>query len=73
MKCFNCPPKYLCFDTSSCHFVNVDEEMKRNCHRGTELILCLRGNESGRRDSNPLPKAWEAFALPGELLPLIDF
>jgi hypothetical protein len=24
---------------------------------------------SGRRDSNPLPKAWEAFALPGELLP----
>src|SRR6478752_9913838 len=25
--------------------------------------------ESGRRDSNPLPKAWEAFALPGELLP----
>ena len=27
---------------------------------------------SGRRDSNPLPTAWEAVALPGELLPLID-
>ena len=26
---------------------------------------------SGRRDSNPLPTAWEAVALPGELLPLI--
>jgi hypothetical protein len=25
---------------------------------------------SGRRDSNPLPTAWEAVALPGELLPL---
>ena len=28
------------------------------------------GNKSGRRDSNPLPTAWEAVALPGELLPL---
>ena len=26
---------------------------------------------SGRRDSNPLPTAWEAVALPGELLPLV--
>src|SRR5438045_7510949 len=26
---------------------------------------------SGRRDSNPLPTAWEAVALPGELLPHI--
>ncbi len=26
---------------------------------------------SGRRDSNPLPTAWEAVALPGELLPLM--
>ena len=26
---------------------------------------------SGRRDSNPLPTAWEAVALPGELLPLL--
>jgi cytochrome c biogenesis protein CcmG, thiol:disulfide interchange protein DsbE len=25
---------------------------------------------SGRRDSNPLPRAWEARALPGELRPL---
>jgi hypothetical protein len=25
--------------------------------------------QSGRRDSNPLPTAWEAVALPGELLP----
>jgi hypothetical protein len=27
---------------------------------------------SGRRDSNPLPTAWEAVALPGELLPLMS-
>ena len=27
---------------------------------------------SGRRDSNPLPTAWEAVALPGELLPLLS-
>ena len=26
---------------------------------------------SGRRDSNPRPSAWEADALPTELLPLI--
>jgi hypothetical protein len=26
---------------------------------------------SGRRDSNPLPTAWEAVALPGELLPQV--
>ena len=28
---------------------------------------------SGRRDSNPLPTAWEAVALPGELLPRKEF
>jgi hypothetical protein len=28
--------------------------------------------ESGRRDSNPLPTAWEAVALPGELLPQVS-
>ncbi len=28
--------------------------------------------KSGRRDLNPLPTAWEAVALPGELLPLRD-
>ena len=28
---------------------------------------------SGRRDSNPLPTAWEAVALPGELLPQFLF
>jgi hypothetical protein len=27
---------------------------------------------SGKRDSNPLPTAWEAVALPGELLPLVQ-
>jgi hypothetical protein len=27
---------------------------------------------SGKRDSNPRPLAWEANALPTELLPLID-
>jgi hypothetical protein len=34
MKCFNCPPKYLCFDASSCHFVSVnDEAIKREPNR----------------------------------------
>ena len=28
-------------------------------------------NWSGRRDSNPRPSAWEADALPAELLPLV--
>ncbi len=28
---------------------------------------------SGRRDSNSLPTAWEAVALPGELLPLMGY
>ncbi|CAF1219283.1 unnamed protein product [Rotaria sp. Silwood1] len=28
VKCFNCPPKYLCLDASSCHFVNIDEKIK---------------------------------------------
>src|SRR5215510_13632463 len=28
---------------------------------------------SGRRGSNSLPTAWEAVALPGELLPLLFF
>ncbi len=30
MKCFHCSPKYLCFDTSRCHFLNIDEETKQN-------------------------------------------
>lgn len=28
-------------------------------------------NRSGKRGSNPQPKAWEAFTLPTELLPQI--
>src|ERR687892_1039435 len=32
-------------------------------------IICRSANLSGRRDSNPLPRAWEARALPGELRP----
>lgn len=35
-----------------------------------ELINRELSIKSGRRDSNPLPTAWEAVALPGELLPL---
>src|SRR6201981_3689122 len=31
----------------------------------------LRGRESGKRVSNPRPSAWEADALPTELLPLV--
>ena len=33
----------------------------------------IHDRKSGRRDSNPLPTAWEAVALPGELLPLLCF
>ena len=32
-------------------------------------IICLSGVVSGKRDSNPRPPAWEASALPTELLP----
>jgi hypothetical protein len=40
------------------------------------VSMCLCGEFSylvqlsGKRDSNPLPTAWEAVALPGELFPL---
>ncbi|CAF1396564.1 unnamed protein product [Adineta steineri] len=27
MKCFNCPPKYLCFDVNMCHFANDDDKV----------------------------------------------
>ena len=36
----------------------------------TSCRACL-GTQSGRRDSNPLPRAWEARALPGELHPQV--
>ena len=32
-------------------------------------IICLSGVVSGKRGSNPRPPAWEASALPTELLP----
>ncbi len=39
-------------------------------------ICCLGGGEmlkeSGKRGSNPRPSAWEADALPTELLPQIE-
>ena len=34
-------------------------------------VLEITRNESGERDSNPRPLAWEANALPTELSPLI--
>ena len=40
-------------------------------HKAPSELILLFLNKSGRRDSNPLPTAWEAVALPGELLPLI--
>ena len=42
----------------------VTPSLPRKCST-TELRRLL----SGRRGSNPLPKAWKAFALPNELLP----
>ena len=33
------------------------------------FLLCLWGILSGIRDSNPRPSAWEANALPTELIP----
>ena len=35
------------------------------------LELGIRYTMSGKRDSNPRPLAWEANALPTELLPLL--
>ena len=34
-------------------------------------ILTFGPASSGRRDSNPPPKAWKAVALPNELLPQV--
>ena len=34
-----------------------------------QLKTVARLNKSGKRDSNPRPSAWEADALPTELLP----
>ena len=39
--------------------------------RFTINYVDIKRHLSGRRDLNPLPTAWEAVALPGELLPLI--
>ena len=42
---------------------------------GVQCLKWLRNpkNLSGKRDSNPRPLAWEANALPTELLPLNQF
>ena len=37
--------------------------------RFTINYVDIKRHLSGRRDLNPLPTAWEAVALPGELLP----
>ncbi len=63
----------------------VDELHRRITHQQQErqpdygyvfyelIFQCLPLQlKSGRRDSNPRPSAWEADALPTELLPLID-
>ena len=42
--------------------------LPRKC--STAELHRLVGHLSGRRGSNPPPKAWKAFALPNELLPL---
>ncbi len=36
------------------------------------IVRFFARNLSGRRDSNPPPAAWEAAALPDELLPHIE-
>jgi hypothetical protein len=37
---------------------------------GSWLVVMIAGGQvSGKRDSNPRPSAWEADALPTELLP----
>ena len=40
-------------------------KMKKVCHIQQTLVFI----ESGKRDSNPRPSAWEANALPTELFP----
>ncbi len=53
------------------------DENKFSCRRNL-LIICLllvireHFLMSGKRDSNPRPSAWEADALPTELLPHDD-
>src|SRR5690348_2031779 len=37
--------------------------------RGPDVGPRVKGDQSGRRGSNPRPSAWEADALPTELLP----
>ena len=44
---------------------NVDILKKATTSKDNCLIYC----KSGKRDSNPRPLAWEANALPTELLP----
>lgn len=48
-------------------------EVLLHCFLNSLVIFLRAANiiKSGRRDSNPLPTAWEAVALPGELLPHI--
>jgi hypothetical protein len=49
---------------------------KRKWHKANILsgLSAFVGNlKSGKRDSNPRPLAWEANALPTELLPLKKF
>ena len=46
-------------------FEPVTSSLPRKCSTPELRWLLL----SGRRGSNPLPKAWKAFALPNELLP----
>jgi hypothetical protein len=41
----------------------------RNCATKMRYETALRNSTSGRRGSNPRPSAWEADALPTELLP----
>lgn len=57
----------------------VTDNKDENRVAGISNIVCYinprevkQGNEeSGRRDSNPRPLAWEANVLPTELLPLL--
>ena len=55
----------LCDDACEFNIPARANEIVNNAKKIEKLF------QSGKRDSNPLPTAWEAVALPGELLPLI--
>ena len=57
-------------DFSLSHFSLCNSSIFTSIHKTSEILKSPRLSDgSGRRGSNPRPSAWEADALPTELLP----